>query len=31
MLDGHVDEAAAGPGALFRLTALRPGDLIILM
>ena len=26
VLDGHVDSAAAGPGALFRLRELRPGD-----
>jgi len=26
VLVGHVDSAAAGPGALFRLTDLQPGD-----
>lgn len=28
VLDGHVDTAAQGPGALFRLAALRPGDAV---
>ncbi|MCW2716523.1 class F sortase [Pseudonocardia sp.] len=28
VLDGHVDSAAAGPGALFRLAALVPGDAV---
>jgi hypothetical protein len=28
VLDGHVDSAAGGPGALFRLRDLAPGDLV---
>jgi Sortase domain len=28
VLDGHVDSAADGPGALFRAAALRPGDAV---
>jgi hypothetical protein len=28
VLDGHVDTHADGPGALFRITALRPGDAV---
>jgi sortase (surface protein transpeptidase) len=29
VIDGHVDSAATGPGALFRLTNLRTGDQIL--
>jgi Sortase domain len=28
-VDGHVDSAAAGPGALFHLTSLRPGAVVL--
>lgn len=31
VMAGHVDSAAAGPGALFRLAALRPGDNVIVV
>ncbi len=31
VLDGHVDTRANGPGALFRLATLRPGDVVFLM
>jgi hypothetical protein len=31
VMAGHVDSAAAGPGALFRLTTLRPGDNVIVV
>lgn len=30
MIDGHVDSATTGPGALFGITELRPNDLIAL-
>jgi Sortase domain len=30
VIDGHVDSAATGPGALFRLTALRAGDRLVI-
>lgn len=29
LVDGHVDSAGAGPGALFRLRTMRPGDLVM--
>lgn len=29
VIDGHVDSATTGPGALFRITDLRPNDLIV--
>lgn len=28
-MDGHVDTAAQGPGALFRMSSLRPGDEVV--
>ena len=31
VIDGHVDSAALGPGALFRLRQAQPGDEVVLM